>query len=308
MYQQLIPLLLIMALGVFWRQVQPANLPPVQVRSVLGVLIINFVAPALIMEVLLTSTLKEELYQVPLTGNVTIVVVLGCGLLLYTLLLRMKSVTRAQVGALILASAFGNGMGVGLPTVAALVGTAQRDIPVIYDLLAAVPFVWIVGVMLSAHFGTRVAGGRLGRELLLLPPFWAMALALILRFTGVPIPDQIMKTLHLLGAAAVPLLLLMVGMTLRMSRKMRWGLLLPVVGLKLFLSAALALTVGHWIGLSGHVLIATLLTSAAPPVAVGVALCDRFKLDTELFGTAMTATTLIYILLAPMLVRLIVSA
>ncbi len=308
MYQQLIPLLLILALGVFWRQAQPANLPPIQVRAVLGTLIINFVAPALIMEVLLTSTLKEELYQVPLTGNVTIAVVLITGLLLYTILLRMKSVTRAQVGALILASAFGNGMGVGLPTVVALVGTAQRDIPVIYDLLAAVPFVWIIGVMLSAHFGTRVAGGRLGRELLLLPPFWAMAIALILRYAGVPIPEQIMKTLHLLGAAAVPLLLLMVGMTLRIGRDMRWSLLLPVVGLKLFLSVTLAFAVGHWIGLTGPVLTATLLTAAAPPVAVGVALCDRFKLDTELFGTAMTATTVIYILCAPLLVSWMAQA
>jgi len=145
MYQQLIPLLLILALGVFWRQAQPANLPPIQVRAVLGTLIINFVAPALIMEVLLTSTLKEELYQVPLTGNVTIAVVLITGLLLYTILLRMKSVTRAQVGALILASAFGNGMGVGLPTVVALVGTAQRDIPVIYDLLAQCPLYGLSG-------------------------------------------------------------------------------------------------------------------------------------------------------------------
>jgi hypothetical protein len=306
MHQLLIPLLLIMGLGVFWRHFQLANLPTIQVRAVLGTLIINFVAPALIMEVLLTSTLKEALYQVPLTGNVTIAVVLSIGLLLYTLLLRVHSITRAQVGALILASAFGNGMGVGLPTVAALVGTGQRDIPVIYDLLAAVPFVWIIGVMLSAHFGTRVTGGRLGQELLRLPPFWAMAIALVLRYFGVPIPEPLMKTLHLLGGAAVPMLLLMVGMTLHLGRNMRWGLLLLVVGLKLFLSAGLALGMGHLVGLSGPTLAATVLTAAAPPVAVGIALCDRFKLDTELFGTAMTMTTVLYVVLVPWLVTWLV--
>lgn len=306
MYQQLIPMSLVLVLGILWRRIEPANLPPIQVRAVLGTLVINFIAPALILEVLLASSLKEELFQVPATGNATILTILALSLALYTTLLRLKIITRAQVGALILASAFGNGMGVGLPTVSALLGAGQRDIPVIYDLLAAVPFVWIIGVMLSAHFGTRVTGGRLGQELLRLPPFWAMAIALVLRFFGVPIPEPIMKTLHLLGSAAVPLLLLMVGMTLHVGRNMRWGLLIPVVGFKLFLSAGLALGVGHLVGLNGATLAATVLTAAAPPVAVGVALCDRFKLDTELFGTAMTMTTVLYVVLVPWLVTWLV--
>jgi predicted permease len=83
---------------------------------------------------------------------------------------------------------------------------------------------------------------------------------------------------------------------------MRWGLLIPVVGFKLFLSAGLAMGVGNLVGLSGATLAATVLTAAAPPVAVGVALCDRFKLDTELFGTAMTMTTVLYVVLVPWLV------
>lgn len=306
MYQQLIPMSLVLVLGILWRRIEPANLPPIQVRAVLGTLVINFIAPALILEVLLASSLKEELFQVPATGNTTILIILLISLVLYMALLRLKIITRAQVGALILASAFGNGMGVGLPTVSALLGAGQRDIPVIYDLLSAVPFVWIVGVMLSAHFGTRVTGGRLGQELLRLPPFWAMAIALGLRFLGVSIPEPIMKTLHLLGGAAVPLLLLMVGMTLHVGRHMRWGLLFSVVGLKVLLSAGLALGVGHLVGLSGATLVATVLTAAAPPVAVGVALCDRFKLDTELFGAAMTVTTVLYVVLAPWLVTWLV--
>jgi hypothetical protein len=160
--------------------------------------------------------------------------------------------------------------------------------------------------MLCAHFGTRVVDGGLGRELLRLPPFWALIFALGLRYFGLMLPEPIMKTLHLLGSAAVPLLLLMVGMTLHVGRNMRFGLLLSVAGLKLFLSAALALGVGHFVGLSGATLAATVLTAAAPPVGVGVALCDRFRLDTELFGTAMTVTTVLYVVLVPWLVSALV--
>jgi hypothetical protein len=78
------------------------------------------------------------------------------------------------------------------------------------------------------------------------------------------------------------------------------------VGLKVLLSAGLALGVGHLVGLSGATLVATVLTAAAPPVAVGVALCDRFKLDTELFGAAMTVTTVLYVVLVPWLVTWLV--
>ncbi len=302
MYQQLIPMSLVLALGVLWRRIEPAGLPINQVRGVLGTLVINLIAPALIAEVMLTSSLKEKLFQIPVSGNATILTVLFLGLGLYTLLLRSGVITRAQAGALILASTFGNGMGIALPAVAALFGAEQRDIPVVYDLLATVPFVWVVGVLLSAHFGTRVTNGHLGRELLRMPPFWAMAVALALRYLGVVPPDAVMKTLHLVGSAAVPLLLLMVGMTLNLGRRMHLLLLIPVIALKLVLSAGLALGVGGWAGLSGESLTATVLTAAAPPVAVGVALCDRFRLDTELFGTAMTAATVLYVVLIPWLV------
>ncbi|MDO9450428.1 MAG: AEC family transporter [Rugosibacter sp.] len=218
------------------------------------------------------------------------------------MLLRLHIITRAQAGALVLASTFGNGMGMALPAVSALLGLSQRDIPVVYDLLATVPFVWIIGVLLCAHFGTRVTNGGLGKELLRLPPFWALIIALGMRYFGLALPEPLMKTLHLLGSAAVPLLLLMVGMTLHVGRHMRFGLLFSVVGLKLFLSAGLAFGVGHVVGLQGATLAATVLTAAAPPVGVGIALCDRFRLDTELFGTAMTVTTVLYVLLVPWLV------
>lgn len=302
MYQQLIPMSLVLALGVLWRYIEPANLPVRQVRGVLGTLVINLVAPALIAEVILTSALKEELFQIPASGNITILTALLLSLALSALLLRAGVITRAQAGALVLASAFGNGMGIALPAVTALFGAEQRDIPVVYDLLSTVPLVWVIGVLLSAHFGTRVLGGHLGRELLRMPPFWAMAISLALRYAGFMPPEAVLKALHLVGSAAVPLLLLMVGMTLHIGRNKHFLLLIPVIGIKLVLSAGLAFLVGGWVGLGGQALAATALTAAAPPVAVGVALCDRFRLDTELFGTAMTATTVLYVALIPWLV------
>jgi predicted permease len=71
--------------------------------------------------------------------------------------------------------------------------------------------------------------------------------------------------------------------------------------IKLIISPAVAFASGIPVGLSGEVLIITSITAAAPPVIVGIALADRFKLDSSLFCTALTLGTACYLLLAPSL-------
>jgi malate permease and related proteins len=294
----LIPMALMLTAGVLWRYFEPGNIPVQQVRATMGVLVINLMAPALILEVILTSTLEQEFYQIPVTGSTTVAVVLCLSFALYSILLRAGLITRPQAGALLMASVFGNGMGIALPTVDALTGSAWSGIPFIYDLLVTVPFVWIVGVLLCAHFGIRVAGGGLGRELILMPPFWALIIALIFRQSDTGLPAVILKALHMLGTATIPLLLLMVGMSLKIGNRRHLLAVIPVLLLKLILSPVIAFYVGRLVGLDGPALIATILTAAAPAVVVGIALCDRFELDTELFCTALTLSTILYIVLA----------
>lgn len=297
--QTLIPMMLVLALGVAWRYIQPANLSVQQFRMAMGALVINIMAPALILEVVLTSKLEKEFYQIPFSGLTTVAIVLAVTLVLYILLLRTGYITRVQAGALVMASAFGNGMGIGLPTVDALMGGEWTAITLIYELLVTVPFVWTIGVLLCAYFGTRVSGGGIGRELLRMPPFWTVIIALIIRRFDIVIPDPVIDTLHLVGTAAIPLLLLMVGVSLKVTSLKYVVAVIPVVFLKLILSPLIAFYTGSFIGLEGSALMALVLTSASPAVVVGIALCDRFQLDTELFCTVLTLSTVIYVLLAP---------
>lgn len=297
--QALIPMMLVLVLGVAWRYIQPSNLSAQQFRMAMGALVINIMAPALILEVVLTSRLDKEFYQIPFSGLTTVTIVLGATLTLYVLLQRTGYLTRAQAGALVMASAFGNGMGIGLPTVDALMGSEWTAITLIYELLVTVPFVWTIGVLLCAHFGSRVSGGGIGRELLRMPPFWAVVVALIIRRFDVVIPVSVIDALHLVGTAAIPLLLLMVGVSLKVTSLKYMLAVIPVVFLKFLLSPLIAFYTGSFIGIEGSALTALVITSASPAVVVGIALCDRFQLDTELFCTVLTLSTIIYVLLAP---------
>jgi malate permease and related proteins len=297
----LIPMVLILSAGVAWHKFEPGGITTQHLRSTLSALVVNLLAPTLILYVILTTPLKEELYQVPITGIITISLCLGLSLILFSLLLRAGYLTRPQAGALVLAASFGNGMGISLPAVEALFGADMASIPLIYDLLATVPFVWIIAVLVAAHFGTRIAGGHLGRELLLMPPVWAILIALVLRyFQWVP-HESIIQAFKMMGQATVPMLLLMVGVNFRISSLKYILLTIPAMLIKLIISPAVAFASGIPVGLSGEVLIITSITAAAPPVIVGIALADRFKLDSSLFCTALTLGTACYLLLAPSL-------
>lgn len=295
----LIPMMIVLSIGVLWQRFEPGGVSTQQLRSTLGSLVINLMAPALILYIMLTSPLKEELYQVPFTGLITIGICLGLSLMAFTLLLRLGYINRAQAGALILAASFGNGMGISLPLVEALFGEAMTSIPLIYDLMATIPFVWIIGVLLAAHFGTRIAGGHLGRELLLMPPVWAVIIALLLRYSQWIPPESVIQALRMLGLSAIPLFLLMVGVNFKISSFKYVLLVIPAMLIKLIVSPTVALATGIPIGLMGETLIVTSITAAAPPVMVGIALAERFKLDSALFCTALTLGTISYILLAP---------
>jgi len=295
----LIPMVLILAIGVAWPHIEPNGLTAQQLRNTLNALVVNLMAPALILYVMLTSPLQQELYQVPFTGIITISICLALSFVVFSVLIRLGYISRAQAGALIIAGSFGNGMGIAVPTVEALYGQEMTSIPLIYDLLSTVPFVWVIAVLIAAHFGTRVAGGHLGRELLFMPPVWAIVISLLILNMGWDAHPIIISSLEMLSAVTIPLLLIMVGLNFKINSFKYLLLTLPALFISLIISPAISLISGAPIGLSGDVLLATGLTSAAPPVIVGIALTERFKLDTALFCTALTFGTILFLIAAP---------
>ena len=104
-----------------------------------------------------------------------------------------------------------------------------------------------------------------------------------------------------LGMAAVPLLLFLVGTTFDLSNPRLLLIALPALVVKLVGGAAAGYFAASALGLEGELLGATVITAAAPSIAVGIALSERFKLDSALFSTVMTLTTVGYVLIAPYL-------
>lgn len=305
MYERLLPMILILASGLAWRQVLPGGIPMQQVRQVLNTLVINLLVPALIFSVFLNAHPEPALYRVPLVALVTISVCLGAGLLVFGAMLRAGRLTHAEAGAAVLAVGFGNGLGAALPVVEGLFGGAATRVPLMYEMFATVPVHWSLGVALAAWFGGAPVGWRSALVVLRMPPFWATLVALAINATGLAVPDSLVHAFGVLGQASVPLLLFVVGSTFTFKGLSRLSVLLPVMLLRPVLGVAVCLLAAPVLDLDGTLLTATAIVAAAPSVAVGIAICERFKLDSALFTAALTVTTVLYVLLAPVLATLV---
>ncbi len=301
MYERLLPMILILASGLAWRQVLPGGIPMQQVRQVLNTLVINLLVPALIFGVFLNAHPEPALYRVPLVALVTISVCLGAGLLVFGAMLRAGRLTRAEAGAAVLAVGFGNGLGAALAVVEGLFGGTATRVPLMYEMFATVPVHWSLGVALAAWFGGAAVGWKSALVVLRMPPFWATLVALAVNATGVAVPDSLVHAFGVLGQASVPLLLFVVGSTFTLKGLSRLSVLVPVVLLRPVLGVAVCLLAARALALDGTLLTATAIVAAAPSVAVGIAICERFRLDSALFTAALTVTTVLYVVVAPYL-------
>lgn len=301
MYERLLPMILILASGLAWRQVLPGGIPMQQVRQVLNTLVINLLVPALIFGVFLNAHPEPALYRVPLVALVTISVCLGAGLLVFGAMLRAGRLTRAEAGAAVLAVGFGNGLGAALAVVEGLFGGTATRVPLMYEMFATVPVHWSLGVALAAWFGGSAVGWKSALVVLRMPPFWATLVALAVNASGVAVPDSLVHAFGVLGQASVPLLLFVVGSTFTFKGLSRLSVLVPVVLLRPVLGVAVCLLAARALDLDGTLLTATAIVAAAPSVAVGIAICERFRLDSALFTAALTVTTVLYVVVAPYL-------
>lgn len=301
MYERLLPMILILAAGLAWRQLLPGGIPMQQVRQVLNTLVINLLVPALIFGVFLNAHPEPALYRVPLVALVTISVCLGAGLLVFGAMLRAGRLTRAEAGAAVLAVGFGNGLGAALAVVEGLFGGTATRVPLMYEMFATVPVHWSLGVALAAWFGGAAVGWKSALVVLRMPPFWATLVALAVNASGVVVPDSLVHAFGVLGQASVPLLLFVVGSTFTFKGLSRLSVLVPVVLLRPVLGVAVCLLAARALDLDGTLLAATAIVAAAPSVAVGIAICERFKLDSALFTAALTVTTVLYVVVAPYL-------
>ena len=285
------------ALGHVWRYLPLGGWTADRARGALTSSVYYLFLPALVLSVLWRAPLGVDTLRIAGTAAVAVL----SSMALMALVGRAMRLGRLQFGALLLAASFPNATYMGLPLLGSLFGDAGKAIAIQYDLFACTPLLLSVGILLAARFGDSEEEVHPVKTLLKVPPLWAAVAGAALNIAGVPQPDWTAEWLDRIGAAVVPVMLVALGMSLRLETLTGRNLLTvsPAIAIQLLWMPLAALGFALAVGTQGLPLTATVLEAAMPVMVLGLVICDRFGLDTSLYATTASASTLLALLTLP---------
>jgi malonate transporter and related proteins len=262
--------------------------------------------PALLFGVLSQADLTRMFsVQLPIAALAAV----GC-FVLFTIwgIARRLSVPATTIGAL--GSGYVNANNIGIPVSVYVLGDASASAPVI--LLQVVILAPIVLTILDLSTSGKLSLGRILLQPVRNPMIIASVLGMLVAVTGLEIPEPVLEPLLLIGAAAVPVILLGFGMSLHGARVLGpespRADVLVATALKVAAMPVLAWLVAHVVfGLDGQALFAAVALAALPGAqnifnyAQRYATNEIFARDVVLLTTALSLPTVLVVaaLLAP---------
>jgi predicted permease len=278
----LLPVLLIAAVGVLVRRVLKLEPKP------LSEVAFHVFIPALVFSLLVSTqvNLLDVLKMVALTTIVMALVgVVGFGVG------RLLGLRSNLVAALLMVVVFMNAGNLGLAVTQFSFGDQA--------LVWATVF-FVTSATLTTSVGVYIAsvGRSSAREALVgltrVPVIYAILLALGLRGLGWSVPGPIMRAVDLAGEAAIPLLLVILGMQVaRIRLPDSKGLLSLAIGLRLLLSPLIGLGLARWMGMTAVQIQAAVLEAAMPAAVLDTMLAVKFDLEPDFVAAAVLFSTLL---------------
>jgi hypothetical protein len=282
------------------------NILPIFIVAGIGFLIVRYLGadvqtlsrvtlyvltPCLLFDVLVTSNVSADEF-----GRLTLLAlgtILGMGLIAW-LVTRALRLDRVMTSAFMVVVMFANGGNYGLPLTLFVFGQEALARATIY-FVTSIVLTYTIGIFLASS-GRRSMGEAL-LIVLRIPSIYASAAAIVVILTGVETPSFLMRPIKLLGDAAIPVMILVLGMQLeRAVKPSSLRLVGLAVGLRLVVSALLGLLLAPFIGLSGTARQAGVLQSAMPVAVVTTILAVEFEVE----PTFVTSVVFLSTILSPL--------
>lgn len=247
--------------------------------------------PCLIFDLLTTSQIgADELGRLLVF---TVSTILGIGLLTW-LIARGLRLERATVSALLIVVMFSNGGNYGLPLAMFAFGSAALARATIYFVISVI-LTYTVGIVLASS-GRRSLREAV-RGVFKIPTVYAAAAAIAVMIARIQLPAFVLRPVELLSNAAIPAMLLVLGMQLeRAVRPQQPALVGLAVGLRLIAAAVLGLVLAHVVGLDGAARQAGILQASMPVAVVTTILAVEFQVE----PTFVTSVVFLSTLLSPL--------
>lgn len=199
--------------------------------------------------------------------------------------------------------------GLYLPVVFA--NTINIPLPIIYlafgdEGVAKTVLMYIPNALLIYSVGIYMASGHAGLKqglatVLRTPLIYAAVLGLIFNATGVAMPEVVTTAFNFVGQAAVPLMLLVLGMTIGDVRFNQMPLTLGASVIRMGGGFAMGLLAVWLLGLTGLPRAIVLFEAAMPSAVLVSLLATKYKNEAELVASVVLTSTLMSIAVIPAL-------
>ncbi len=163
-------------------------------------------------------------------------------------------------------------------------------------VLAVMGFIWsnTVGVFLASWGQAPLLSAF--KNVFKVPTPYAVVLGFAVNQGYLTLPDLIMQTTGILRDAAVPLMLIMLGIQIsRVSVKGQWRIILGAAGMRLFGGMAVGLLFASLMGLEGVTRQVAMVEASMPTAVIAVMLATEFESDAQLVGSTILVSTLLSI-------------
>jgi predicted permease len=277
----ILPVFVIAAIGFFL-----ARKSDVSVKT-LSTVSFNALSPCLVFTQLATSTIssskagKVALYFFLLTAAMAVCARLAAALL------RLDVETRSSF---LLVTMFSNSGNYALPVILFAFGREALSYATVYFVSSAIA-VYTVGVAIAA-------GPRTFRRALIgiakTPAVYALLAAGLVRVWDIAPPIAFMRPVSLLGDAAIPIMLLVLGMQLQRATVHKTaGAVAVAAALSLIASPILGILLAMLLDLSGAARQAAIVLAAMPSAVVTTVLAVEYDLDPSFATNVVFVTTLL---------------
>jgi len=200
--------------------------------------------------------------------------------------------------ALYLPIVFQNTINIPLP----IITLAFGEQGVAQTMLFYIPYAILMNTL-----GVYWAAGRKGMKqgmvaMLRTPLIYAMVLGLVLNVSGAVLPDVVDTSFKFIGDMSVPLMLIVLGMTIRGMRFKEIPATLVAGVIRMGGGFLLGLLAVWALGIAGVPRAIVLFEAAMPSAVFATVLASRYKNEAELVSSVVLASTIMSIAVIPLLI------
>ncbi|AEG19323.1 AEC family transporter [Methanobacterium paludis] len=296
--ETIIPIIVLIIIGYATKRV--GLLKPEDSIS-LNKIVVNIAIPSLIFMAMYTADLSSIGSLAEITMICLSVGALG-GLMGFIFSKIRKYPKKTRWSITVTSAMFNSGF-MGYPIVLGVFGAEGLVRAVFYDAGSTIIFI-IFGILLLLVFGGKYS--TIAKRTLLFPPLWGIILGVSVNLLHLNIGSMAPTILKYLSGAAVPLIMMSLGLSLEMgSLKNYVEEALAVSGIKLILAPLVALLMVSILGLSGLNSQVTVTEAAMPSAMLALVLAITYELDVKAAGACIFLSTVFSMVTLPIIMALI---